>query len=211
MNQTACTPVIDERRRSRETTRADRVGCSRYLNSRLKRSMDVATAIILVLPVAAMILFLMLVVLAVDGWPPVIWQRRAGKAGCPFSMPKLRTMRRTSGGSSQDITTLGRVLRRFRLDELPQVFCVITGSMSLVGPRPELEETAATYGQRETERLIATPGITGLWQVRGRRDRPIHAQLRYDLLYLQRASLGLDMLLLVSTFRFLIHPKTTQL
>lgn len=97
------------------------------------------------------------------------------------------------------ITRLGRFLRKSSLDELPQLFNVITGEMSLVGPRPIVEEEAARYGSRYEHYLEARPGLTGLWQISGRNDTTYDQRVRLDSRYVRDASLSLDLLIIVRT------------
>lgn len=104
------------------------------------------------------------------------------------------------------ITFVGRVLRKTSLDELPQLFNVLRGEMSLVGPRPT-SFSADTYALRHTERLEVLPGITGLWQVSGRSDVDFDERLRMDVEYIQNQSLWLDVSILLRTVGALIHRK----
>jgi lipopolysaccharide/colanic/teichoic acid biosynthesis glycosyltransferase len=150
-------------------------------------------------------------VLICDGLPVFFWQRRVGRYAKEFCMPKYRTMAEGNGRKEDRVTRLGRVLRRHRLDELPQLLLALTGRMSLIGPRPELPEMVGTYGRREMRRLVAKPGLTGLWQVLGGRDRAIHKQLRFDLYYVRRATLFLDLWILLLTVWFVIAPRPSQI
>jgi lipopolysaccharide/colanic/teichoic acid biosynthesis glycosyltransferase len=97
------------------------------------------------------------------------------------------------------ITPQGRLLRRFSLDELPQLLNVLQGSMSLVGPRPALAYEVDTYSDRERQRLAVTPGITGAWQVNGRATLNFHQMIAFDLAYIEGWSLGRDLEILVRT------------
>jgi len=97
------------------------------------------------------------------------------------------------------ITRVGRWLRRFSLDELPQVFNVIRGQMSLVGPRPPLPEEVAAYPDDARRRLVVKPGMTGLWQVSGRSDLPWEEAVRLDLRYVENWSIPMDLAILLRT------------
>jgi lipopolysaccharide/colanic/teichoic acid biosynthesis glycosyltransferase len=97
------------------------------------------------------------------------------------------------------VTRIGRFLRRSSLDELPQVFNVLRGEMSLVGPRPPLPSEVATYGDWQLGRLRAVPGMTGLWQVSGRSDVPFHDMVRLDLHYIRNWSLWWDLEIILRT------------
>jgi len=99
------------------------------------------------------------------------------------------------------VTPLGRWLRRLSLDELPQLFNVLGGSMSLVGPRPPLPNEVARYDTSVSRRLLVKPGLTGLWQISGRSDLPWEESVRLDLRYVENWSLALDLLILWKTGR----------
>jgi lipopolysaccharide/colanic/teichoic acid biosynthesis glycosyltransferase len=99
----------------------------------------------------------------------------------------------------------GRLLRRTRLDELPQLFNVLVGQMSLVGPRPALPAEAARYGDYVRRRLAVRPGITGLWQVSGRSDLPWEEAVRLDLRYVENWSFALDLQILWKTWSAVTH------
>jgi lipopolysaccharide/colanic/teichoic acid biosynthesis glycosyltransferase len=106
--------------------------------------------------------------------------------------------------SQQDprITPFGMFLRRTSLDELPQFFNVISGEMSLVGPRPEMVFIVDRYSSEQRERLRVKPGITGLWQISADRDHPIHENIDYDLYYIYNQSVLMDLIIVVQTVFF---------
>ena len=110
-----------------------------------------------------------------------------------------RPARSSRCGSDPRITRVGRFLRRWSLDELPQLFNVLRGEMSLVGPRPPLPSEVAQYEDWQLGRLRAVPGLTGLWQVSGRSEVPFHDMVRLDLHYIRNWSLGLDLEILLRT------------
>ena len=147
-------------------------------------------------------------------------QRRVGKDGREFTILKFRTMIRdadrlkaTLAGDNEGagllfkmrrdprVTRVGSVLRRYSIDELPQLFNVLTGSMSLVGPRPPLPEESARYEEDVRRRLLVKPGLTGLWQVSGRSDLSWEEAVRLDLRYVEDWSLAMDAMILWKTFR----------
>ena len=97
------------------------------------------------------------------------------------------------------VTKYGRWLRATSIDELPQLWNVLRGEMSLVGPRPEMPFIVAEYDEWQRRRLSVKPGITGLWQILGRKDLPMHDNLQYDFYYIRNRSLGLDLSILVRT------------
>jgi exopolysaccharide biosynthesis polyprenyl glycosylphosphotransferase len=152
------------------------------------------------------------------GGPALFRQTRVGKGGRRFTLCKFRTMvtdadqRKASLARENHasgllfkvrddprITRSGRWLRRWSLDELPQLFNVIAGEMSLVGPRPPLPDEAARYGYYVQRRLVVKPGMTGLWQVKGRSDLPWDEAVRLDLRYVESWSLALDLQILWKT------------
>ena len=148
------------------------------------------------------------------GRPAILAQDRAGKDGVPFRMLKFRTMVQNAlelapqltddpfGVVENDprITRPGRFLRRTGLDELPQLWNVLRGQMSLVGPRPDLVEQAAHYSESDRRRLTVEPGITGWSQVNGREEIGWPERIQQDLWYIDHWSLGLDLKILWRTF-----------
>lgn len=187
---------------------------SRYLDSLTKRCFDVVICALLLLPALIVIGLVSLNILIREGRPIFFIHWRVGKNGKLFWLPKLRTLRidadpyEPSTKTENDllVTAVGRVLRKHRLDELPQLFSVLAGHMSLVGPRPELPNVAATYKPFHKKRLLAKPGITGLWQIMGNRNVEMHQDMKYDLYYLRKASLWLDMKILIMTIPFVLNP-----
>jgi lipopolysaccharide/colanic/teichoic acid biosynthesis glycosyltransferase len=141
-----------------------------------------------------------------DG-PAIYAGRRVGRGGREFRMYKFRTMvtnaDRIGGPSTADtdprLTTTGRFLRRYKLDELPQLVNVLRGQMSLVGPRPPLPEEVAAYPADMRRRLAVRPGLTGLWQVSGRSDLPFEEAVKLDLRYVENWSFTLDLVILART------------
>jgi lipopolysaccharide/colanic/teichoic acid biosynthesis glycosyltransferase len=153
-----------------------------------------------------------------DGGPVVFRQARIGRGGEPFTMFKFRSMvvdaeerklelmadNEGKGGLfklSRDprVTRLGQLLRAYSLDELPQLFNVLAGSMSLVGPRPHLASELALMPSEASRRSLVTPGLTGLWQVSGRSDLEGDEAIRLDLRYVENWSLTLDLGILWKT------------
>lgn len=142
-----------------------------------------------------------------DSSGPIIFKhKRIGKNGKEFTIYKFRTLFKDTDPymfklSESDfcITNFGRFIRKTALDELPQLFNVIKGDMSLVGPRPEMPFIVETYGPVEKKRLSVKPGITGLWQINRPGDNPIHADLGYDLDYIKNKSIFLDLQIILKT------------
>jgi exopolysaccharide biosynthesis polyprenyl glycosylphosphotransferase len=185
----------------------------------LKRAADVLLAVVLgLLTLPLWVVVVPLMRLLMPG-PVLFRQERVGRGGRVFTLLKLRTMVPEaeaatgpvlSEADDRRITRLGRLLRRYRLDELPQLWNVLRGEMSLVGPRPERptfvrQFSAAIPGYAERHRL--KPGVTGLAQVNGGYDTPAAVKLKYDLLYLSNYSLLLDARILLETARLLLSGR----
>jgi lipopolysaccharide/colanic/teichoic acid biosynthesis glycosyltransferase len=174
------------------------------LGNAVKRSCD------LVLGLAALILFIPAIVLigalvlAMEGRPVLFHQVRVGRGGAPFTMFKFRTMRTLydqAGGLLPDenrVTALGAFLRRFRLDELPELWLVVTGKMSLVGPRPLPREVLDGLTGSE-ERSTMRPGLTGLAQVSGNTQLTNKEKIALDLFYRRHWTMGLDIRIMFQT------------
>ncbi|MDR1734871.1 MAG: sugar transferase [Oscillospiraceae bacterium] len=133
------------------------------------------------------------------GRPVLFRQERPGKDGIRFTLVKFRTMRTGGGTDAERLTQVGRVLRALSLDELPQLWNVLKGEMSLVGPRPLLPEYLALYTPRQALRHTVKPGITGLAQVNGRNAASWEQRLEYDAFYAEHLCAGLDLRILCKT------------
>jgi exopolysaccharide biosynthesis polyprenyl glycosylphosphotransferase len=185
----------------------------------VKGAIDRIGALLLLLVTAPLLLGLTLAVRR-DGGPAFFVQTRTGRGGEPFRMVKFRSMvvdadRHRAALQSVDegagplfklrldprVTPVGRWLRRYSLDELPQLFNVLTGSMSLVGPRPPLPEEVAAFTRAAHRRLLVKPGMTGLWQVSGRSDLSWEESVRLDLRYVENWTLAMDAAILWKTLR----------
>ncbi|MDK2972146.1 MAG: hypothetical protein PWP23_1901 [Candidatus Sumerlaeota bacterium] len=151
-----------------------------------------------------------------DSKGPVIFrQTRVGRDGVPFELLKYRTMHteakkyETAPTSPEDprITRAGRWLRKTSLDELPQLVNVMRGEMSMVGPRPEMPFIVEQYQEWEKRRLDVKPGITGLWQVIGRKNLPLHLNMEYDFYYIMNQSVLLDIEILIRTVPAVLKGK----
>jgi len=140
---------------------------------------------------------------------------RIGKKGKHFTLYKFRTMyhgvkdQELSPQNPHDkrITKVGKFLRRTSLDEMPQLFNVLKGEMSLVGPRPEMPFIVKHYTPLERKRLLVKPGMTGIWQIMGRKDLPLHHNLEFDFYYIRHRSLWLDFVIILKTFAVVISGK----
>ena len=143
---------------------------------------------------------------------PIYRQRRVGRAGRPFDLFKLRTMvagaERVGAGLAVNygdprITRVGAILRRFSLDELPNLVNVMRGDMAIVGPRPTIQAQVDQYTDRQRRRLEVKPGITGWAQVNGRASLPWHERIELDVWYVDNRSFRLDLRILARTVRML--------
>jgi lipopolysaccharide/colanic/teichoic acid biosynthesis glycosyltransferase len=174
----------------------------------VKRVFDVLAGSLILLLVSPLLLVAAFGIL-IDDWGPVLYrQRRVGKDGEEFELLKLRTMvvgAETMGAGfavnegDPRITRVGRLLRRLSLDELPQLWNVIRGDMSLIGPRPTLAYQVERYTPRQRRRLEVKPGITGWAQVHGRAKLPWDERIELDVWYVEHQSAWLDLKILAKT------------
>lgn len=184
-----------------------------------KRLMDLAAASLLMAMTLPLQVVAALAIRMDSPGPALFKQCRVGRRGRPFHLYKLRTMRSDaehdsgpvlSQVSDPRITRVGRVLRRFRIDELPQLVNVLQGHMSLVGPRPERPEFVDVYQAENPlyeRRLFLRPGLTGLAQVHGRYDSDYVDKLRFDLVYLNSVSLVTDLRIILATVRTVLTGR----
>jgi lipopolysaccharide/colanic/teichoic acid biosynthesis glycosyltransferase len=180
--------------------------------AKTSRALDVAVALA-VLVLASPLLTLAALAIRLESRGPVLYrQRRVGRHGRPFELWKLRTMvprAETMGAGvyvlegDPRITRVGRLLRRFSLDELPNLLNVLKGDMAIVGPRPTVQEQVDRYTERQRRRLEVKPGITGWAQVNGRTSLPWPERIELDVWYVEHRSLWLDLKILAKTARML--------
>lgn len=192
----------------------------------VKRAFDILIGLLAFLPALPLMAVSALMIVLEDGFPVLFRQQRVGENGRPFTMLKFRTMirnaeqlkgqveKRDADGNlvhkSKDdprVTRTGRLLRRLSLDELPQLFNVLAGTMSLVGPRPEMPYLVEKYQPWQRKRFAIPPGMTGWWQVSGRSDKPMHLHTEDDLHYIQNYSIWLDIQILVRTLWVVLFGK----
>jgi len=173
----------------------------------MKRIFDILVCIVAVVVLSPVMAAIWLAVRLESRGPGIFRQRRVGWRGKPFVMLKFRTMRAEAdpygqsphGADDPRLTRLGRLLRKTSLDELPQLFNVLAGQMSLVGPRPLYERQAARWTERQRRRLDVRPGITGYAQVHGRGAIPIEDKIELDLEYVDKQTFLLDLKLIWQT------------
>jgi exopolysaccharide biosynthesis polyprenyl glycosylphosphotransferase len=191
-----------------------------------KRTFDVVVAGCLVLVTSPLLLLVALLVRLQDGGPVLYRQRRVGANGAEFDMIKFRSMvvdaearlPEIAHANEHDgvlfkiredprVTRVGRFIRKFSIDELPQLFNVLRGEMSLVGPRPPLVDEYERYEQDTHRRLLVRPGMTGLWQVSGRSDLPWSEAVRLDLYYVDNWSMVIDLVIVLKTVKAVLFTR----
>ncbi len=185
----------------------------------VKRVLDVVGAVVGLLLLSPLFLAVALAIVIEDGWPVFFAQTRVGQNGRQFKFYKFRSMvrnaetlkdtlaqRNESGDGvifkmkhDPRITRVGRFIRRFSIDEMPQFLNVLMGDLALVGPRPPVPREVAEYTLAERKRLQVKPGLTCLWQIQGRSDIPFKEQVRLDLQYIHSQSLWKDIVILLKT------------
>jgi len=184
----------------------------------VKRSFDLLFASLVLVFLSPLLLFIALLILLSSGWPVLHSQTRVGLHGKPFKFYKFRSMIKDADQKllevenihkrdhvifkSKDdfrVTPIGRILRKYSLDELPQFFNVIGGSMSVVGPRPALTREVSLYNSTYERRLNAKPGITGPWQISGRSDLDLQTSVSLDLNYLTNWTFTRDLWIIIAT------------
>ena len=191
------------------------------LNSLLiiKRAMDIVASVVAILLFSPVFLITALAIVIEDGWPVLYTQSRVGINGRVFNFYKFRSMRRDADRIKEQlmdqnesgdgvifkmkhdprITRVGRFIRRFSIDETPQFFNVLTGDLSIVGPRPPIPSEVAQYTLEDRKRLHVKPGLTCLWQIGGRSDIPFDQQVNLDLEYIHSRSIWNDIRIMLKT------------
>ena len=172
----------------------------------MKRIIDVAAAGLGLVMLSPLLLIIGLAVLMALGSPILFRQERPGRHGRPFTLYKFRSMRTAGEGAAplseaERLTRLGAFLRRTSLDELPELWNVLRGDMSLVGPRPLLMEYLPLYTPEQARRHDVRPGITGWAQINGRNAISWEEKFRLDVWYVDHRSLSLDLRILLLTIR----------
>ena len=184
---------------------------ARFYRDRGKRLCDILGAILLLILLAPLLAAVALTVRAALGRPVLFRQIRPGLGGRPFTLCKFRTMRpATSDGSEGDanrLTTVGRFLRRTSLDELPELWNVLRGDMSLVGPRPLLRRYLDRYSPRQARRHEVRPGITGWSQVKGRNALGWEEKLELDAWYAENLGPAIDAMILLMTIGAVLRGR----
>jgi len=184
-----------------------------------KRAIDITVSGLMLLALSPLFLVVAAAIKLTDGGPVLFWQRRVGKWGREFDFPKFRSMvvdaeKMKDALLAQShhhdsitfkmkkvprVTWIGRLIRKVSIDELPQLWNVFKGDMSLVGPRPPVPREVAQYTLSDRRRLDAVPGLTSLWAIAGRGDVPFDRQVDLDVQYIESQSLWLDIKILFKT------------
>lgn len=185
----------------------------------IKRMFDIVGSLIGILLASPLFLAVAAAIVIEDGWPVLYVQNRVGLNGRIFRFYKFRSMRRDADeikkrlmeeNESKDgvifkmkndprVTKAGRFIRRFSIDEMPQLFNVLIGDLALVGPRPPLPDEVSQYTLEARKRLHVKPGLTCLWQIKGRSDIPFKQQVQLDLAYIGSQSIWDDIVIMIKT------------
>jgi lipopolysaccharide/colanic/teichoic acid biosynthesis glycosyltransferase len=186
---------------------------TRSFERAVKRGVDAVGAALLLAACLPVLAIAAAAIALEDGRPVLFFQRRAGRDGRPFTLVKLRTLKvnriapealgQVRAGNALALRA-GAVLRRLKVDELPQLWNVLVGDMSLVGPRPALPEQAARYDARQARRLEVRPGLTGWAQVNGNVELSWEERILLDVWYVDHLGLGLDARILAATARVVL-------
>lgn len=198
----------------------------RYVYRFFKRMIDIVASVIGLIVLSPVFLIVSLAIKAEDRGPIFYSQVRLGKGQRPFKMYKFRSMivdadkkleklleqNEVEGAmfkmkEDPRITRVGIFIRKHSLDELPQLLNVLTGDMSLVGPRPPLEREVVEYSEYDKQRLIIKPGCTGLWQVTARNDVGFEGMVKLDLDYIERSGILFDISILCRTVAVVFKPN----
>lgn len=217
---------------TKDTKNSELVLDQKKINSRifyrtLKKMTDRILSVFGLVILSPLFLVVSVLIKREDHGPIFYVQRRIGRNGKIFNMYKFRSMIVHADKKIDDlvnrnevegpmfkmhndprVTRVGRVIRKYSLDELPQLFNVLRGDMSLVGPRPPLEREVRDYTSYDFQRLMVTPGCTGLWQVTERNDVGFHEMVELDLEYIQKSGFIFDLWILVRTVWIMIRPNS---
>ncbi|MFA4933741.1 MAG: sugar transferase [Candidatus Omnitrophota bacterium] len=186
----------------------------------MKRILDITIAVLLLVSLSLGLILLAIIIKLTSPGPVLYWSDRVGKDNKIFKMCKFRTMRIDAPAvathllrdADRYLTPIGSFLRKFSLDELPQLFNILSGDMTFVGPRPALFNQDDLIGLRTEKRVhTLTPGVTGWAQVNGRDELPIPVKVEFDEYYLNNNSLFLDAkIILITVFKVLIREGVTH-
>ncbi len=198
---------------------------------KIKRVLDILLSIIFLIITFPIIILISIIVTIQFKHLPIYKQKRIGKNGKSFYIYKFQTMVDDSKNifdnfsnelkmkyyknykleNDPRVTKFGSILRRFSLDELPQLINVLKGEMSLVGPRPVVKEELKKYGKNIDKLLSVTPGMTGFWQVNGHNSLTYNQRIKLDMFYIDNTSFKLDVLIIIKTFILFFKRKSEKI
>ncbi len=188
----------------------------KYISYLLSKTIDKLGAALLIIALIPLFLAVAICIYLEDGYPVLFRQRRVGKNGKPFLIYKFRSMKKGAENDPRSlfvdeknpyITKVGRFIRKWSIDELPQLLNVLKGDMSLVGPRPTLLYQVKKYDDFQKRRLLVKPGITGWAQIHGRNELSWEERIKYDVWYVEHKSLLLDIYILLRTIPTILKAK----
>ena len=188
--------------------------CMSFFNI-LKRGLDIIISLSLLIILWPVLLFIVIVIKFSSKGSAVFKQQRAGKNGNPFVFYKFRTMTidtdpfgpSPKSGRDPRLTKAGRILREYSLDELPQLFNILRGDMSVVGPRPLYLSQIPEWSERQKKRLLVKPGLTGLAQISGRGELTREEKLEFDVKYVETAGFSADFKIVLATIAYVFRRK----
>jgi len=181
----------------------------------LKRGFDIIISLSSLIIICPALLFIIIAIRVSSKGPAIFKQKRAGKNGNPFVFYKFRTMivntdpfgPSPKSGKDPRLTKIGRILREYSLDELPQLFNILKGDMSAVGPRPLYLSQIPEWNERQKKRLLVKPGLTGLAQISGRGEITCEEKLELDVKYVETAGFWVDVRIVLATIVSVFHRK----
>jgi lipopolysaccharide/colanic/teichoic acid biosynthesis glycosyltransferase len=181
----------------------------------LKRGLDIIISLSLLILLWPVFLLIVIAIKVGSKGPAVFKQQRAGKNGNPFVFYKFRTMTINAdpfgpspkSGRDPRLTKAGRILREYSLDELPQLFNILKGDMSVVGPRPLYLSQIPEWSERQKKRLLVKPGLTGLAQISGRGELTREEKLELDVKYMETANFSADFRIVFATIAYVFRRK----
>lgn len=185
--------------------------------ARIKRIIDCAFALILLILAAIPMVIVAICIKIEDGGPIIYKSKRMGKGLKPFYTYKFRSMTvkrkelKSNLTHDQMVTKVGKVIRKTSLDELPQLFNILKGEMSFIGPRPWIIEYYEWFDEDQKRRADVIPGISGLAQVNGRNKISVFKKIEYDLYYIDHISFGLDVKIVLLTIRQLLERSSAEI
>jgi lipopolysaccharide/colanic/teichoic acid biosynthesis glycosyltransferase len=182
----------------------------------VKRLLDIVLSLLAVVVLLPVFVVIVIAIRLSSKGPAVFKQERAGKGGKPFVFYKFRTMKldvdpfgaSPKSGEDPRLTQVGRFLREYSLDELPQLFNVLKGDMSIVGPRPLYVSQIAEWNERQRKRLVVKPGLTGLAQISGRGELAREQKLELDVKYVETTNFSTDIKIILATIAQVFGRKS---